>query len=212
MSESVDMYLLKIALLQKEGEPVPIPALAQELEVSPISANEMGRKLTDKGLVHYEPYKGVTLTQEGEKLAQQILRRRRLWEVFFVDKLGLEPLEAEAMACRFEHVTPELLVGQLASYLDYPNVSPQNEPIPYDNGGSVVQAAQPLTALSVGAEGKIIEITADQATKTFLRQQGISPESNVTVLAVTTDGTLLLDISGQRLSLSSSIAGDVKVI
>jgi len=211
MSESVDMYLLRIALLQNEDQPVPIPALAQELAVSPVSANEMGRKLTDKGLVRYEPYKGVTLTPEGEAQAQQILCRRRLWEVFLVEKLGLEPDEAEDMACRFEHVTPERLAGQLAAYLDYPSVSPQNEPIPYQNGTPAPQSLRSLASLSVGEASQVVEVAADETTKAFLHRQGIEAGSPVTVLAVSGGGSLLLDVSGRRLSLAQAIAGDVKV-
>ena len=132
-SESTEMYLLKITWLQAETSPVPVPLLAQELDLSPVSVNEMCRKLVNGGLVAYEPYKGVTLTLAGERLAQTVLRRRRLWEVFFVEKLGLDPLEADAIACRFEHVTPDVLTQGLADFLDYPKFSPQHEPISYDD-------------------------------------------------------------------------------
>ena len=211
MSESVEMYLLKIALLQDEGRPVPLPALAQALAISSVSANEMGRKLTDKGLVRYEPYKGVTLTPVGEARARQILYRRRLWEVFLVEKLGLEPDEAEEMACRFEHVTPKKLAGQLAAFLDYPAVSPQNQPIPYQHAPSSPQPHRALTALHVGETGEVAEITAEQAAKAFLQRQGIEPGRVVKILAVTGDGSLLLEIAGRRLSLAGAIAGEVKV-
>ena len=211
MSESVEMYLLKIALLQDEGRPVPLPALAQALAISPVSANEMGRKLTDKGLVRYEPYKGVTLTPVGEARAQQILYRRRLWEVFLVEKLGLAPDEAEEMACRFEHVTPEKLAGQLAAFLDYPAVSPQNQPIPYQRAPSLPQPHRALTALHVGETGEVVEITTEQAAKAFLQRQGIEPGRVIKILAVTGDGSLLLEIAGRRLSLAGAIAGEVKV-
>jgi DtxR family Mn-dependent transcriptional regulator len=132
LSESVEMYLLRIALLQHNGQPVPAPLLAQELAISLVSANEMIRKLMDRGLVAYEPYKGVTLTDQGARLARRVLRCRRLWEVFFVAKLGIEPCKADEMACRFEHVTPDELAERLATFLEYPRFSPQNEPIPYD--------------------------------------------------------------------------------
>ncbi len=211
MSESVDMYLLRIALLQNEGQPVPIPELAHELAISPVSANEMGRKLTDKGLVRYEPYKGVTLTSEGEAQAQQVLYRRRLWEVFLVEKLGLEADEAEDMACRFEHVTPERLARQLAAFLDYPSVSPQNEPIPYQKDIPAHQSLRSLASLSVGEASQVVEVAADETTTAFLKRQGIEAGCSVTVLAITGDGSLLLDVSGRRLSLAQSIAGDVKI-
>ncbi len=211
MSESIEMYLLRIALLQREGQPVPVPMLAQELSVSPVSANEMCRKLTDRGLVNYEPYKGVTLTAEGQTLAQRVLYCRRLWEVFFVEKLGIEPQEAEAKACRFEHVTPEDLAERLAAFLGHPTVSPQNEPIPYDHETSILPASQPLTTLAAGARGQVVNIGLDETGKDFLRHQGMSPGSVVEVSAVAVDGSLLLNISGQSLSLAPAIADCVGV-
>lgn len=129
-SESIEMYLLQIALLQQHTQPVPVPLLAHGLTVSPVSANEMCRKLTGKSLIIYEPYKGVTLTPQGEKLAHRVLRHRRLWEVFLVEKLGIFPTEAEEFACRFEHITPTPLAEKLAAFLGNPTLSPQDEPIP----------------------------------------------------------------------------------
>lgn len=122
LSENIEMYLLKIALLQTDNQPVPVPALAQELAVSPVSANEMCRKMVDRDLVQYEPYKGVTFTPQGSRVVRHILRSRRLWEVFFVDKLNFSPDEAEEIACRFEHVTPETLTERLAAFLGHPRL------------------------------------------------------------------------------------------
>jgi Mn-dependent DtxR family transcriptional regulator len=61
------MYVLRTALLQRDSQPVPLAHLAQELAVSPSSANEMCRKLTHEGLMTCEPYRGVTLTAAGER-------------------------------------------------------------------------------------------------------------------------------------------------
>jgi DtxR family Mn-dependent transcriptional regulator len=211
MSESIEMYLLRIVLLQKEGLPVPIPTLAEELSISSVSANEMCRKLMNKGLVDYEPYKGVTLTTEGTALAERVLRCRRLWEVFFVEKLGVEPEIAEEMACRFEHVTPEDLAGRLATFLENPLLSPQNEPIPYGHSTPIERPVWSLTTLTTGELGRVVNVVADQATKDFLRQQGLSPGIVVAVLAVGADGTVLLNISGQHLSLSPIIAAGIDI-
>ena len=80
ITESTEMYLLRIALLSEEGDPVPISQLAEELDISPVSTNQMCRKLEEKDLVEYQPYKGVTLTLQGEVIALRVLRKRRLWE------------------------------------------------------------------------------------------------------------------------------------
>lgn len=211
-SESIEMYLLRIALLQEAGEPVPVPRLAQELSVSPVSANEMCRKLSEKHLVRYEPYKGVSLTRQGEEVSLRLLRHRRLWEVFFVDKLGFDPLQAEEMACRFEHVTSDQLADHLDKFLGHPTHSPQYQPIPARGGTLVTTELQPLTALSVGMRGQVARIDTDAATLKFLESQGVQCGTIVRVVAATANGPLLLDIDGQRLSLSNTIAAHVAIM
>jgi DtxR family Mn-dependent transcriptional regulator len=85
LSESMEMYLVTIARLRTDGEPVPLSLLADTLCISPVSVNEMCRKLQNQGLVLYRPYKGVSLTDEGEQRACYILRCHRLWEVFLAE-------------------------------------------------------------------------------------------------------------------------------
>jgi len=84
------MYLVTIARLREGDRPLPLSRLAKELSISPISANEMCRKMQDEELVVYRPYKGVSLTPEGEQRACYVLRRHRLWEVFLVRQLGFD--------------------------------------------------------------------------------------------------------------------------
>lgn len=212
MSESIEMYLLRIALLQQESQPVPVPKLAQELAVSPVSANEMCRKLTEKELLTYEPYKGVQLTASGEAMARRVIRHRRLWEVFFVDRLGLQPAEAEEIACRFEHVTPDSLADRLDEFLEHPSYSPQHEPIPAGHGEAPAPATLPLTSLAAGGQATIAQLNIDAAAAGFLQQQGLQPGARVQVVAASNSGALLLAVGGRRLSVVGEIAANIEVI
>lgn len=209
-SESIEMYLLRIALLQRHTQPVPLPMLAQELSVSPVSANEMCRKLTRRALVTYEPYKGVTLTPQGEELARRVLRRRRLWEVFLVEKLGITPAEAEKIACRFEHVTPAQVAEQLAAFLGNPTTSPQNEPIPAGGASTPAESRLPLTELLPGSRGRVIAVAeTDPVTRDFLQHLDVQPGSSIEILAQAADGTLLIAADNRRVSLSPHLAAEI---
>lgn len=212
MSESVEMYLLRIALLQDEDRPVPISALAEELAVSPVSANQMCRKLEERGMVHYEPYKGVTLTLHGEAVAMRVLRKRRLWEVFLADKLGLEPAQAEEIACRFEHVTPDGLAERLAGYLGNPTLSPQQEPIPPSIGAAVRKPRLALSALSAGQQAQVCQIAASEPVREFLRTRGLVSGATLKVLAAAGDGGLLIETSQGMLTLSADLVQLIEVI
>ncbi len=213
ISESTEMYLLRIALLQKGAKPVPIPKLAEALAVSSASANEMCRKLTSKDLVTYEPYKGVTLTDEGKILANQVLRRRRLWEVFLVEKLNMTPKEAEEAACRFEHVTPMDISERLAEFLEYPTASPKSEPIPTATFHlDSEQQCCALSTLKVGECGQVIfNENTDAVTRKFLERYGIRIGMEIEVLAIAPDGTMLTKLGENRVSLSSQLTAEIKV-
>lgn len=212
MTEAAEMYLLRIALLSEGDEPVPISKLAETLHVSPISANQMCRKLEAKGLVDYQPYKGVTLTLQGEAIALRVLRKRRLWEVFLAEKLGLDPQTAEDVACRFEHVTPEDLAERLAEFLGNPTLSPQRQPIP-PRFGSVQRrkVIRPLSAVSVGDQVSVANIVADETLKSFLRGQGIGAGAVMTVLAVAPEKAILIEVNGRHVSLAMDIAEKIDV-
>ena len=212
MTEAAEMYLLRIALLAQDEEPVPISQLAETLNVSPISANQMCRKLEAKGLVDYQPYKGVMLTWQGEAIALRVLRKRRLWEVFLVEKLGLDPEDAEDVACRFEHVTPEDLAERLADYLGHPTFSPQRQPIPPRLGDAQRRMTlRPLAAVGVGESVQVANILTDETTKAFLRNQGIGPGAIVSILASTPEKAMLVAVDDKRVSLAADIAQKIDV-
>ncbi len=212
MSEAAEMYLLRIALLSQNDSPVPISQLAETLEVSPISANQMCRKLEAKGLVDYQPYKGVTLTSRGEAIALRVLRKRRLWEVFLSEKLGLSPNAAEDIACRFEHVTPGELAEKLAEFLGHPILSPQRQPIPPGLSDGSRQVRRPLTTLGVGQQARVVKIIADNTLKTFLQKQRLGPGAEIKLLAAADDQAILLEAAGQYISLSFDTAQKIDVI
>ena len=88
-SEAEQMYLITVAREDEQGHagPVRIALIAESLGVSVPSANEMIRKLDTRGLLTYEPYRGVLLSRAGERIAGQVLRTRRLWATFLVEHL-----------------------------------------------------------------------------------------------------------------------------
>lgn len=211
LSESIEMYLIRIALLSGDVRPVPISHLAKELAISPVSTNQMCRKLEEKGLVDYQPYKGVLLTPTGIDIAQRVLRKRRLWEVFLVRELGLPPQIAEKFACKFEHVTTDDVGEKLSDYLGHPTVSPQAERIPPARITENAWNLQSLSSLQAGQRARIVEIGASEPSREFLEMQGVRPGAVVRVLAVSGQNSLLLEIAGNEFSLASDIAATIQV-
>jgi len=213
ISESEEMYLITIAQLVERGvdEPVSISRLAGELAIQPVSANQMVHKLSEEGYVEYIPYKGVQLTQEGQAVALQVLRDRRLWEVFLVEYLELPPSDADALACRLEHITPKGVTCRLARFLDHPSFTPKGLPIPEIEGDVDLEIFLPITNLAVGERGEIMRIEADQATWDFLSSVGLGPGLEVYPVAKGVDGAMLLQVDADRIHLSETVANHILV-
>jgi DtxR family Mn-dependent transcriptional regulator len=213
MSESEEMYLVTITSLVERGEnePIPISRLAEELSILPVSANQMVHKMVEEDLVSYLPYSGVELTARGKQIARRVLRQRRLWEFFFVEHLGVSAVEADALACRFEHITPSRVSDQLDDFLGFPPFSPQGLPIPKagDHEGELISL--PLADVPAGEVREIVGLDNDSTAGAFLDSSGIRPGTMVTPLAISADGDMLVLVDGMRIQLAADLTRIIRV-
>ena len=213
MSESEEMYLVTLALLAETGEnaPVPVSRLAGELNIKPVSTNQMVRKLSEAGLVSYEPYKGIALTTEGERVALNVLRRRRLSEVFLVENLKTPIQEASDLACRMEHILSEDGADRLAIFLGEPIVSPHGKPIPQLKSKESLRSDVLLGQLKINQQSVITQIEAEQATYAFLCAEGLRPGVSVSVLGIGHSNALLAQANDHTIFLAENIANKIWV-
>ncbi len=209
-SEAEEMYVITVARAIEDGvgPPVPVSAIAGALEVSSVSANQMIKKLEGVGLLGYIPYKGVTLTDSGDELANTVLRNRRLWGRFLADHLGLSPAKADEVACEMEHVTPDMVADRLASFLGDPTTGPTGKPIP--GGSSAGEAASTvLSEVTVGSVVTVAVVGTEHAE--FLHSQGIGEGAKITVLGLGSDGSVLVGAPSGTMHVTASIAAEVAV-
>ncbi|KPL71992.1 hypothetical protein ADN00_15940 [Ornatilinea apprima] len=213
MSESEEMYLVTIARLIEDGtsSPIPLSTLAREMEILPVSANQMIRKMADEGLVEYIPYKGVELTHSGKTTVRRILRHRRLWEIFLVEKLGLPFSEAEALACRMEHITPDHISSQLSEFLGHPRFDSFGNPVPEVNEINLGENWVTLSAIDPGETISIIQIRTEPAMRSFLVSEGVGPGSKLQVAAVGPQNIVVKDTNEKVVKLERSIADSILV-
>ncbi|MVM28713.1 metal-dependent transcriptional regulator [Spirosoma sp. HMF4905] len=136
---------------RKQGE-VSTNALAEMTSTKAASVTDMLRKLADKQLIHYKKYQGVRLTEEGERLALQVIRRHRLWEVFLVQKLGFGWDEVHEIAEELEHIRSEDLVARLDTYLGCPQFDPHGDPIPTPAGQMPEMGYRKLSEVAMGED------------------------------------------------------------
>lgn len=210
ISESEEMYLITLAKLAERGveAPVPLALLAEELQVLPVSANQMVHKLEQEGILDYVPYKGVALRPEGQKLANRTLRRRRLWELFLVDRLGLPFAEADSLACRMEHITSPEVTERLAAFLGNPERSSRGLPIPPADETPPIEGL--LSQAEVGRE-YLVSAIGDEILREFLATNEIAVGSTLRVLATSSQGDVLLEVAGEHVNLAGETAHQVMV-
>lgn len=214
-SVNEEMYLVTIARIAEMAPDVPAPLsrLAEKLAVLPVSANQMVRKLEDEGLVHYTPYKGVTLTEEGECLALQILRRRRLWQVFLVDYLHYDFAQADQLACDLEHALPDSAVDRLAAFLGHPTQSPEGKLIPGCGKDQTQPVGQPLAKWPVGDGGVIYQLNVGETEGEFLHNQGLRIGARINLMARSEGGECLVAIEGYgTIHLAQRLAEEIFIV
>jgi len=130
-TEAIEDYAKAIyAIAQERDGPVLNGEVAQRLGVTPATATSMLKRLDGLGLVDYVPYKGVSLTPGGEKVALEVIRHHRLIEAYLAEALGMPADRVHEEAEVLEHYISEELELLIAAKLGEPSHDPHGTPIP----------------------------------------------------------------------------------
>lgn len=188
-------------------------AIAEKMETKASSVTDMLKKLSDKGLVNYVKYQGVSLTGEGEMTAKMIVRKHRLWEVFLVEKLDFSWDEVHDIAEQLEHIKSEKLINKLDNFLGNPSEDPHGDPIPDARGRIAKIEKLLLSELGENQAGICVGVkdTSSEFLK-YLDKQGIALGSKIEVLSKEEfDLSLRIKVKNDELTISNKIAGNLFV-
>lgn len=213
MSNAEENYLKSIFHIQNDtNSEVSTKSISEDLETSPASVSDMLKKLSNKKLINYVKYKGVTLTPSGKQLATKIIRKHRLWEVFLVQKLHFNWSEVHEVAEELEHINSPLLIKRLDEFLDFPKYDPHGDPIPDENGNFAGNKKIILSALKVGKKSEVIGVK-DTDTKflTYLDKLGIHIGGKIEIIDfVEFDGSFEIKINNrQKQLISKEVANNI---
>lgn len=216
LSYAEENYLKAIYHLSDGGvSPVSTNNIAEFMDNKPASVTDMLKKLSAKDLLLYQKYRGVNISNEGKKIALQIIRKHRLWEVFLVEKLKFNWDQIHEVAEELEHIKSPLLIQRLDAFLDHPKTDPHGEPIP-DENGNIPEAPQvPMDTIDVGYKGKIVGVVEDK--KEFLMhldKLGIYLGAKFKVIEkVAFDSSLEILLDGDKpIFLSNQVSKNLLVI
>jgi DtxR family Mn-dependent transcriptional regulator len=176
-SAAVEDYAKAIyALEQRDGRAVSTTALAERLEVTPASASGMVRRLCELGLVTHAPYRGVQLTEQGVRVALEVLRHHRLLELYLATSLGVPWDRVHDEAEVLEHVLSEELEALIAAKLGNPTRDPHGDPIPTADLEVEEQPTERLADQEPGTRGRLVRVSdSDPAMLRYLAERGIAP-------------------------------------
>jgi DtxR family Mn-dependent transcriptional regulator len=127
-------YLKGLFHLADEDGEVGVNELSRQLGIKMPTVNSMVKKLSEKGLVHYESYKPLRLTDSGRKEAALIIRKHRLTEMFLVEKMGFGWESVHEIAEQIEHIRAPEFFEKMDELLGYPKADPHGSPIPDQEG------------------------------------------------------------------------------
>jgi DtxR family Mn-dependent transcriptional regulator len=181
------------------------------MHTKPSSVTDMIKKLSDKSLVNYKKYKGVSLTDDGRKVALAIIRKHRLWEVFLVNTLKFSWDEVHEVAEQLEHIKSEALIDKLDSYLGYPKVDPHGDPIPTKDGTFKKSVKKLISELPVSSQGVCVGVNDSSAAfLKFLDKNKIALGDTFTILdREEFDGSVTLNSSAGKIRISEQIAANL---
>ncbi len=177
--------------------------IAERLQVSRPAVSEMMKRLEAEGLITSDG--GIRLSEVGQELAIQVVRRHRLAERFLTDVLKLSWAEAHHEAGRWEHVISDSVERALVNLLGDPTTCPHGNPIPGTNYEA--PEAEPLAEVTVGGTFVVRRITEElefaPGLLEFLEGSAILPGNSGVVTAMSPDGTVTIVIDGHHIGVGA---------
>jgi DtxR family Mn-dependent transcriptional regulator len=214
-SEAIEDYAKAIyALSRRAGGPVGTSELAGRLGVAPATATAMLKRLDRMGLVHHQPYRGVSLTPAGERVALEVIRHHRLLECYLSEALGMPWDRVHEEAEVLEHYISEELEGLIAAKLGDPSHDPHGDPIPGpDLAFHGEQRSRPLDALEPGQAATFTRVSdSDPQMLRYLAERGIRPGARLVVKGRQPfGGPVYVEVEGAEHALGGELVRRMRV-
>lgn len=193
-SQTEENYLKALLNLADEQGEVNISELSTMLQVSKPTVNSMVKNLEKQGLVNYEKYKPLSLTQKGKKEAALIVRKHRLTEMYLVKKMGFGWEEVHEIAEQVEHINSPKFFERMDELLGFPRVDPHGSPIPDSKGQLAEYYYKTLASCDVGEKVKLVALTNSASDfLEFLNSRELRLGTNLEILAKETfDGSMVI--------------------
>jgi DtxR family transcriptional regulator, Mn-dependent transcriptional regulator len=212
-STAVEDYAKAIFALEERDGTVTTTALAARLNVTPASASGMIRKLSELGLASHAPYRGVSLTEAGTRLALEMVRHHRLLELYLSESLGMPWDRVHAEAEVLEHVLSDDLEARIAAKLGDPTHDPHGDPIPAADLTLCADDTMALASLEPGDVATLARVSdSEPEMLRYLAERNIGPGTELRVIDKQPfGGPLLVAACGTTHAFGGRLADSMRV-
>ncbi len=122
-----EQYIETIDAVQRRKGYAKVKDVATEMDVGLPTVTEMFGKLDEAGLINYQKWSGVTLTEEGQAMADELRRKHDTLREFLII-LGVPEDAADEDACTMEHSVSAETLDRLTRFVDFVHM-PEDGPI-----------------------------------------------------------------------------------
>ena len=117
ISKALEEYLKTMYVIQIQNKEIQVTDIANQMNISKPSVNKAINNLKENGLVYYETYGKIELTEKGADLAKKILEAYDISYVFFKDVLGIDEEASKREAEKIKLTMEDNTINNLAKYV-----------------------------------------------------------------------------------------------
>lgn len=217
-TRSEENYLEAILSLEHRNPSVRVKDVADAMGVRMASVTNILKKLDSRGMVRYERYGNVSLTDLGRTHAQRVMNRHHLLEVFFHKVLGVDLATAADDACKVEHALSRQTVEKLLNFLEsneyigsvQKNIVQRSESALADLQQSDESTLR-LTDLVPGQTSEVVSVNAPRDEAEHLHNLGFWPGAEVERVGSSSHDTVSVRVHGLSLALTVTEASRISV-
>jgi DtxR family transcriptional regulator, Mn-dependent transcriptional regulator len=125
LSASLEDYLEAIFHIEGQKRAARAKDIAERLKVSSASVTGALRLLAEKGLINYAPYDLITLTANGQSIAEDVVHRHEMLRNFFIRILAVDEGDAEVAACKMEHGVSPVSLERMTQFIEFLQTCPR---------------------------------------------------------------------------------------
>lgn len=215
ISPSSGRYLEAAYYIRQEGEIVRRGRLADWLGVAPPTVTQALARLSRDGLVRPGPGRSVEFTASGLRVAEEIVRRHRVAEVWLNRVLGFDWVTADIEAQQLSHAVSDRVIDALQRVLGNPATCPHGNPIP--GVEQPPRRLESLADLEPGQRariGRISEVAEHEAPQllSLLYTAGLTPGTEIILRGrAVTESTIVVEVGDRMQRLPAWAASAIWV-